>query len=521
MKTFPSIFNDVIGPVMRGPSSSHCAASVRIGRIARDLMNCEITDVIIEFDKNGSLATTHKSQGSDMGLFAGLLGWDATDDRLTDSEKHFKESGINIKFKISDKKDIHPNTYNLKLKNKRKEHNLIAISIGGGSIQIIAVDDFKTSLHGDIYTTLIFADDNSSGVLKYLHESIQYDEILLHKSAISALIELRTTSSLPDDSIKLIHNNFPKLDIIKIDPVFPVISKYKIDLPFSNCEEMLIYNKSRKLDLWELAIIYECERGGLTENEVLNKMQNIITILDNSVEQGIKGTSYSDRIIGYQSGKFNSKFKKEQLQGGEAFNRIILYVTALMEVKSSMGLIVAAPTAGSCGGLPGAVLGIADSLGLSTLDKTKAMLSAGLIGVFIADQSTFAAETCGCQAECGSGSGMAAAALVSIMGGTVNQALSAASMAIQNTLGMICDPVANRVEVPCLGKNVMAATNALSCANMALAGFDEVIPLSQVIETMDRVGKSIPRELRCTGLGGLSITKASKDIEKRLLSNND
>lgn len=111
---------------------------------------------------------------------------------------------------------------------------------------------------------------------------------------------------------------------------------------------------------------------------------------------------------------------------------------------------------------------------------------------------------------------MAAAALVTLAGGNLNQAIAAASMALQNILGMICDPVANRVEVPCLGKNIMAASNALSCANMALAGFDPVIPLDEVIQTMDEVGKSIPYNLRCTALGGLSITKTSKEIEKRL-----
>lgn len=111
---------------------------------------------------------------------------------------------------------------------------------------------------------------------------------------------------------------------------------------------------------------------------------------------------------------------------------------------------------------------------------------------------------------------MAAAALVTLAHGTANQAVNAASMALQNTLGMICDPVGNRVEVPCLGKNVMAAGNALACANMALANFDAVIPLDEVIETMDRVGKSMPSELRCTALGGLAITKTSKEIEKRL-----
>jgi L-serine dehydratase len=188
----------------------------------------------------------------------------------------------------------------------------------------------------------------------------------------------------------------------------------------------------------------------------------------------------------------------------------------MMEMKSSMGVIVAAPTAGACGGLPGACIGAASAMGRSLDDMTKAMLAAGMIGVFIAAQATFAAEVGGCQAECGAGSGMAAAALVSLGQGSTLQAVGAASMALQNVLGMVCDPVANRVEVPCLSRNVMAASNALACANMALADFDAVIPLDEVIDTMDKVGKSIPYELRCTALGGLSVTKTSKEIERRL-----
>jgi len=144
------------------------------------------------------------------------------------------------------------------------------------------------------------------------------------------------------------------------------------------------------------------------------------------------------------------------------------------------------------------------------------MLAGGMIGVFIATGSTFAAEVAGCQAECGAASGMAAAALVTLGAGSAEQAVAAASMALQNSFGMVCDPVANRVEVPCLGKNVMAAGNALACANMALAGYDPVIPLDEVIEAMDKVGRSLPRELRCTALGGLSVTMTSKAIEAKL-----
>ncbi len=161
---------------------------------------------------------------------------------------------------------------------------------------------------------------------------------------------------------------------------------------------------------------------------------------------------------------------------------------------------------GRCAALPGAVIAMAESLKQDEETMAKAMLASGLIGVFIATRWTFAAEAGGCQAEGGSASSMAAAALVTLAGGTLAESVAAASMALQNMIGLICDPVANRVEVPCLGKNVMAASNALACANMALAGYDPVIPLDEVIETAKRVAGQMPRELRCTALGGLSVT---------------
>jgi L-serine dehydratase len=159
---------------------------------------------------------------------------------------------------------------------------------------------------------------------------------------------------------------------------------------------------------------------------------------------------------------------------------------------------------------------MAVSLNLNEDEVIKAMLAAGIIGVFIAAHATFAAEVGGCMAECGSGSGMAAAGIVSMSGGTLNQSIAAASLALQNTLGLICDPIGNRVEAPCLGRNVMAATNAVSCANMALSDYNHLIPLDQVIETMKNVGDEIHHTLRCTNLGGLSVTRGAKEIEARL-----
>jgi len=163
--------------------------------------------------------------------------------------------------------------------------------------------------------------------------------------------------------------------------------------------------------------------------------------------------------------------------------------------------------------MPGSVLAVADILESSEEEKVQALLAAGLIGVFVTTHATFSAEIGGCMAECGSGAGMAAAAMVGLNGGTLKQQLSAASVALQNSFGMTCDPVANRVEAPCLGKNVLAGTNALACANMALADYKHLIPLDQVIDAMDKVGRQIPHELSCTGKGGLSTTAAAKAIE--------
>ena len=513
---YPSIFNDVIGPVMRGPSSSHCAASVRIGRIARDLMGGEFEEILIEFDPNGSLATTHNSQGSDMGLFGGFLGWEATDERLVESARAIQEAGVKVRIEISDYGAEHPNTYRLSLRNTTEQHKMTAVSTGGGMIEVTEIDSVKVSISGDYYETLIYLDSGGDEVLAYLAENAAADQVLLLEETGARFVEVKAQGFLNERVLSALRSRYGVQGIKMLSPVLPVLSHQGVEVPFITCEDMLRYNQGKDLDLWELAVDYESARGNLTRDEVFESMQGVVRVMQRSIHEGIAGTEYADRILGYQSGRFRDRMENGRLLDGGILNRIILYVTALMEVKSAMGVIVAAPTAGACGGLPGAVIGTARAMGLSEDHVTRAMLAAGLIGVFIAAHATFAAEVGGCQAECGAGSGMAAAALVTLGGGTTRQAIDAASMALQNIFGMVCDPVANRVEVPCLGKNVLAASNALACANMALAGFDAVIPLDQVIDAMDEVGKSLPHELRCTALGGLSTTRTSKEIEARL-----
>jgi L-serine dehydratase len=511
---YPSIFNDVVGPVMRGPSSSHCAASLRIGRICHDLMGGRISSIEVDFDPNGSLATAHKEQGSDMGLFGGFLGWEAYDERLVNSEQHIGAAGIQVKINIKDIQAEHPNTYQITLRNPWESHKVVAISTGGGMIEVIEIDGVKVSLAGDKYVTLIYSSDLEK-LNHYLLQSGILEDVEIHIER-GGFVALTSQAFLDESHLEEVKDIEGVSNIKQVKPVLPILAGKNLTVPFITCDEMLAYNKDKNLSLWELAVKYESMRGNISEKEVLSKMNDIRIILKNAVETGLKGTKFEDRILGPQSVKFKSMMEEKKLVDGDVLNRIIMYVSAIMEVKSSMGVIVAAPTAGSCGAMPGAVLGLSDSLGLSDEETVKALMIAGLIGVFIAAHSTFAAEVGGCQAECGSGATMAAAALVHLAGGNLNQSISAASMALQSSLGMICDPIGNRVEAPCLNRNVMAASNALSCANMALADYDHLIPLDQVIETMYEVGKSIPNTLRCTNLGGLSITKAAKEIEAKL-----
>ena len=467
---FPSIFNDVIGPVMRGPSSSHSAAALRMGKIARAIMNNRITNVMVTFDTSGSLPFTHTTQGSDMGMAGGLLGFEADDHRLLFYEDELAKEGITVHYQTDDLGDPHPNTYRITLRNSIETHSMIAISTGGGMLEVVNIDGADISIQGDLYVTLVYCDGNAQPILDYFKSHCPTPTLKSSKNGI--FVEVFSHEALSTRDIDAI-NKMPCVQSIRIlEPVLPIHRPRHLTVPFLTPPKMAAFGREKQFNPADLALIYESQRGGITEAAVLQRMMEIVQVLRSSIRMGLKGTDYKDRILGYQSGAYLEKLKKGHLMDLGLMNRVIAYVTSLMEVKSALGVIVAAPTAGSCGCLPGAVLGAADTMEKNDESVARALLAAGMIGIFITHLSTFAAEVGGCQVECGAGSAMAAAGLTTLMAGTTDMALCAASMALQNSLGMICDPVASRVEVPCLGKNTMAAANAVTSANMALAGFD-------------------------------------------------
>jgi L-serine dehydratase len=517
----PSIFNDVIGPVMRGPSSSHTAAAHRIGMIIRQVCPPENGKVLVEFDRKGSLATTYEGQGSAMGLICGLLGVSILDPSIIRYKELAKERKLKIRFQITDFEASHPNTYKIQIENiKQEQFYFIAISTGGGMIEIRDINGFEVLVRGDYFETLIYCDyqhpEQIQMLFQILKNGTDHSEITLsQKGQNSFLINIKSRKPLLLKVKDLVNDSENVTWIRGIDPVMPILAGAHEKLPFTTIDELLKLSLQKGLDLAGLAILYECARAGIDPEKAHSLMHDIVSQIKISIEEGLKGTTYSDRILGHQAHLILEAEKNRKIIP-TIQNKIIAYVTAIMETKSSMGIIVAAPTAGSAGALGGAIFGVAEDFSDDPGAIVNGFLAAGLIGVFIAHKYTFAAEAGGCQVECGAASAMAAAGLVQLLGGTAAQAINASSMALQNVLGMICDPVADRVEVPCLGKNILAATNALNAANMSIAGFDPVIPLDEVIDAMRSVGESLPSSLCCTGLGGLSMTPAALKIHKEL-----
>ncbi|MFA9394252.1 MAG: L-serine ammonia-lyase, iron-sulfur-dependent, subunit alpha [Halodesulfovibrio sp.] len=524
-----SIFNEVIGPVMRGCSSSHVAASLRIGLIARDCVNGAPLSASVTFDSKEALAYSYDGQGSAMGFVGGLLGYTPDSALLPDAQARAAELGIPVRFLVDDIPTTSPNTYLITVEEKPQDNEgaiqeepvaitLEAVSLGGGAIEIQSIEGVSVSLRGDTYVTLLFCDCPKGIAYKALQEKIpSLQKATFSKSRSGMLHVLESLHPFTVQQQADLSNVTASHRSLFISPVMPVLANTNV-LPFRTAKEMLEQEDASGLPLYELASKYECARSGQSQDQLLEMMGHLAGIMEKGISIGVSGTSYADRILQSQA-PLALSLAGNPLIGG-AMQRIISYVAALMDCKSAMEVIVAAPTAGACGVLGGAVWAAAHELEASPEEVAKALLAAGIIGVFIADKATFAGEEGGCQVECGSGSAMAAAALVQLSGGTAQQAVDAAALALQNVLGLVCDTICDRVEFPCMGRNIMAAVNALACSGMATAGFTNVIPLDETIAAMREVVNYIPLQLRCTGLGGLAQTPTAQRLSKTFVSSS-
>jgi len=297
-------------------------------------------------------------------------------------------------------------------------------------------------------------------------------------------------------------------------------------MPYVSLAELAAVAAERGLTIGAVVREDEAAATETPEAELNARMARNLQVMREAVARGRAGLRSRSGLTGGDARKMaeagaaagepGTSTSRPRLVGGEPLDTAIALALAVSEVNAAMGRIVAAPTAGSAGVIPAVILTVGERVGATDEQLIDALFTAGGVGQVIAAKATLSGAEGGCQAECGSAGAMAAAAAVQLAGGTPGQCLDAAAIALKGSLGLVCDPVAGLVEVPCIKRNGLSAAVALAAADMALAGIRSVIPADEVIAAMGEVGRALPASLRETSQGGLAATPTGKRLAARL-----
>ena len=278
-------------------------------------------------------------------------------------------------------------------------------------------------------------------------------------------------------------------------------------MDFTNGKELLALCRNNNKSISEIMLARETSLGTLSEKEVLDKLTVSLNIMREAAHTPIEAPVKSlGGLIGGEGKMITDYAKENGSLCGSMLTRAIAYAMAVLEVNGTMGLIVAAPTAGSSGIVPGTLISYCEEFGYDDSIMLKGLVNTSAIGYLLTRNASVSGAEAGCQAEVGAASAMAASALVELQGGTPEMCLHSASIAMSNLLGLVCDPIAGLVEAPCQSRNAIGVSNAFTCAQLALSGVKHQIPFDEMAEAMYHVGCSLPFELRETALGGNAST---------------
>jgi L-serine dehydratase len=507
---FISIFNDVLGPVMRGPSSSHTAGSYHIGRLARSLLNDEPRAASFVFDPHGSYAKTYRQQGADLAFAAGLMAWSITDRRFPRALDIAREKGFKLSFRVAPLKFAdHPNTVEINLEGRSgKRLKIFAKSTGGGGIVISRLVDWPVALTGKAYELVILAEKLAIPQVKKIADSAGASSAFRVKTvnSRSSVIHIQRPFPLKENIRSRLESLSGVKNIWLSDPMFFV---KKGESLFTSAEDMVRFSTKRRISLGRAALLYESQLLGISEKDVLAEMKRRFKIMQSSVHQGLRGKSVRMQLLKPSARTVYSAESRGLTALGGIHTRAAARALAAMHVSNSGGVVCAAPTGGSAGVIPAVIVTLAEEKSFEPEKINLALLAAGAIGLIIVRRATFAAEIAGCQVEIGAAGAMAAALVVDAFGGSAKQAADAAAIALQNTMGSVCDLVQGLCEIPCHTRNAAAASSAFVCADLILGGYKNPVPLDETIDAVFSCGKMLPRELRCTALGGLATTPSA------------
>jgi L-serine dehydratase len=285
---------------------------------------------------------------------------------------------------------------------------------------------------------------------------------------------------------------------------------------FRNVAELVELAEKNQVKIAEIMIRQEIEVSGRSREDIIAQMDNNLSVMERAVERGLNGVKSHSGLTGGDAVLLQNYIASGKSLSGNLLLDAVSKAVATNEVNAAMGIICATPTAGSAGVVPGTLFAVKEKLNPTRVEMIEFLFTTAAFGFVVANNASISGAAGGCQAEVGSAASMAAAAIVEMAGGTPQQSSEAFAITLKNMLGLVCDPVAGLVEVPCVKRNAMGASNAITAADMALAGVTSRIPCDEVIGAMYAIGQSMPSALRETAEGGLAATPTGRRLEEEI-----
>lgn len=501
---------EILGPIMIGPSSSHTAGALRIAKLARSLIFGEVSHV--HFILYNSFARTHAGHGTDKALLAGILDLNTDDYDIKHAFELANKSGLSYEFEYSEEGDgLHPNTVDIIMDTP--DGNRLQIrgeSRGGGRIVVSQINGIEVSLSGE-FNTLFIVHRDTPGVLAKVSTTIANFGINVafmrsyreNKGGMACTI-FETDEPICQEAIDEV------LEIEAVSTASAVVVPGAITNPgatvdhdFISGTELLELCSKEDKSIGQIMFERECELVG--KELSVAKMYEVLSIFKEETHIPIEHPERSlGGLIGGEARKVFYAPEKVLKLVGELRIKSSAYAMAVLERSATMGLIVASPTAGASGVVPGVLIAAQEEMGFSDEEMFDALYTSCAVGYLLARNASVSGAEGGCQAETGSASAMAAASLCQLMGGGPEVCLHAASLAIANALGLVCDPICGLVEAPCQVRNAAMAANAITAATLALSDVKAVVPFDESVEVMKKVGAALPKSLRETAEGGLA-----------------
>ena len=492
MKRYPSIFNNALAPVTPGPSSSNTCGPARGAQVCRRLFARKPIKLIIEISTKGNLYHSFRGMNTDLAYITGALDRACTHPRFIYAKKDAAAEGMEVEFIFSDSMPGTPThiAFLTFVDESGEQMRFRTNSLGGGSFAVDEIDGCPVLIEGDQEEALFFTDLLSQEEMNRLDSLAQtfpgFNSAVWSNGADFRIFNIKTDAPLTESLAQLILSTPGVRFMRQVRPVLEVVSSASRQPPFETTTEMLAYAKKTGLSLWQLALSYEASLSGRSEEQVLALAKERWQIILSSIEGGFQPGNDMNGIVPTRAPDVKAAFASNPHIPMGAIDIGAPVALAIMEYSNCAGIVTCIPTGGSSGVVPGAILGASSALGKSEEEMVRALLVAGLMGVFM--ERTKYLGAMGCQMEIGCAAGMAAAALVSLMEGSAAQACTAAVMAMQNYSGLLCDKLAGVVQVPCFNRNMTAVAISMTVANAAMAGMEALVPLEETVDYMIRVG---------------------------------